>query len=322
MSNHFFACDNLDGLGECARLGLTAELVYIDPPFGTRRLYTASDGRSAYDDGVVGDDYCQAIEERIVAIRNIMAPRGVLYVHINVQMEHVIRAVLDRVMGPENFRNSIARIKCNPKNFARYSFGNIRDTILFYSMRPGPITWNPQRVPLSDADRRRLYPRVDESGNRFNTSPLHAPGETRDGDTGSEWRGIKPPPGHHWRYRPETLDELDAAGLIHWSATGNPRKIKYAESAQGMLPQDVWFFKDPPNPRYPTEKNRLMLERIIATSSNPGDTVLDCYAGSGGALVAASQLGRRFIGMDASPVAQEVIRSRIGRETVQWHCAG
>lgn len=317
--NHFFAGDNLTGLRECATLGLSADLVYIDPPFGTRRNYETAEGRTAYRDHTVGSDYLDALELRIAAIRNIMSPAASLYVHINVQMEHRVRRLLDDVMGPENFRNSIARIKCNPKNFSRYSFGNIRDTILFYTMRPGPVTWNPQREPLTPADIHRLYPRSDADGNRFDTSPLHAPGETRDGDTGKEWMGVSPPDGKHWRYRPETLDQLEADGLIHWSANGIPRKIRYFDGTQGKLPQDVWLFKDPPRPRYPTEKNFDMLARIIATSSNPGDTVLDCYAGSGGALVAAAQLGRNFIGMDSSETAQEIIADRTKDNGVEWH---
>lgn len=60
-----------------------------------------------------------------------------------------------------------------------------------------------------------------------------------------------------------------------------------------------------------------MLERIILTSSNPGDTVLDCYAGSGGTLMTAARLGRRFIGMDDSAAAQRVIR----HQSTNWMIA-
>ncbi len=73
--------------------------------------------------------------------------------------------------GAENFRNSIARIKCNPKNFARYAYGNVRDSILFYSMSPKTLTWNPQREPL-ESDIERLYPQTDVFGRRYTTTPL------------------------------------------------------------------------------------------------------------------------------------------------------
>ena len=78
------------------------------------------------------------------------------------------------------------------------------------------------------------------------------------------------------------------------------------------------MYKDPQRPSYPTQKNREMLERIILTSSEPGDTVLDCYAGSGGTLLEAARLGRRFIGMDDSPAAWEVAERRLQAEGVVW----
>ena len=61
-----------------------------------------------------------------------------------------------------------------------------------------------------------------------------------------------------------------------------------------------------------------MLERIIRTSSNTGDTVLDCYAGSGSALLTAVRLGRRFIGMDNSPAAHKVIEQRLQDRRIKY----
>ena len=79
------------------------------------------------------------------------------------------------------------------------------------------------------------------------------------------------------------------------------------------------MYKDPQRPSYPTQKNAAMLERIILTSSEPGDTVLDCYAGSGATLLEAARLGRRFIGMDDAPAAQEVAERRLRTAGVnQW----
>ena len=126
------------------------------------------------------------------------------------------------------------------------------------------------------------------------------------------------PPGRHWRYPTARQDELDAAGLIKCSPAGNPRKIRYASDAAGKLPQDIWLYKDPQRPAYPTQKNARLLERIIRASSNPGDSVLDCCAGSGTTLLAAARLGRRFIGMDNSPAAHQVITKRLQGRGIQW----
>ena len=320
MRHLFYAGDNLTGLRLLSQRGIRADLVYIDPPFATNNRFLldtdranaiSASGKLAYSDTIRGPDYLDALKLRLLAIKDVMSPTGSIYVHIGVNMEHHVRFLMDEVFGPRNFRNSITRIKSNPKNFDRYSYGNVKDTILFYSVSPTRITWNPQRTPLSEDDLKRLYPRVDAAGRRYTTTPLHAPGVTLDGPTGQPWRGVRPPRGRHWRYPPERLQELDDDGLIHWSATGNPRKINYADQAEGKMPQDIWEYKDPQRPLYPTQKNAAMLERIILTSSNPGDTVLDCYAGSGTTLVEAAKSGRRFIGMDDAPESNRVIRQRV-----------
>ena len=327
MRHLFHAGDNLDGLRRLADLGIAVDLVYIDPPFATNNEFlmdaeranaVSRSGELAYADTMIGESYLDALEKRLDAIRLVMAPAGSVYVHIDVKMEHHVRLLMDRVLGARNFRNRITRIKCNPKNFARYSYGNVTDTILFYSMSPREITWHPQRVPMTADEVATLYPLTDDDGRRYATTPVHAPGTTVNGATGEPWRGTLPPTGRHWRYPPDKLEELDQEGLIAWSSTGNPRKISFADEAVGKLPQDIWCYKDPQRPMYPTQKNAEMLERIILTSSEPGDTVMDCYAGSGTTLIQAARLGRRFIGMDNSMAAQEVVARELDRQGMTY----
>ncbi len=97
-----------------------------------------------------------------------------------------------------------------------------------------------------------------------------------------------------------------------WSRE-NPRKKIYADEmiARGKKHQDVWEFKDPVYPAYPTEKNLDMLKMILRASSHPTDLVLDCFAGSGTTLVAAETTGRRWIGIDNSEAAIEICRRRL-----------
>lgn len=96
------------------------------------------------------------------------------------------------------------------------------------------------------------------------------------------------------------LDKLQEAGLIEWSKNNNPRKKVYIDECRGKKIQDIWECKDSQNPAYPTEKNRAMLGRIIAMSSNMDSRVMDCFCGGGGFLQEALNLGRKFIGIDES----------------------
>ncbi len=290
------------------------KLIYIDPPFATGRLFNGvHDQEIAYSDTLKGGDFIEFLRKRLLLLREILANDGSIYVHIDWKMSHYVRVLMDEIFGPEHFINDITRIKCNPKNFQRPAYGNIKDTILFYS-KGDEYIWNGSTEKLTDSDIERLFPFVDKNGRRYTTNPLHAPGETKDGVTGQEWKGLKPPKGRHWRYPPEKLTELDELGLIQWSKTGNPRKIIYAKDAvkRGKKRQDIWDFKDPPYPQYPTEKNLDMLQTIIKASSSKGDFVLDAFCGSGTTLVAAEMQDRKWIGIDKSQVSIETARRKIG----------
>lgn len=305
------------------RMAQKVDLVYIDPPFATNTVFrhgndrTATVSRSAaseiaYLDTRTGAEFLEFLRHRLILLRELMAEHASIFLHIDYKIGHYVKVIMDEVFGLANFRNDIARVKCNPKNFARKGFGNVKDLILFYS-KGADFVWHEPKVHLRESDVTRLFPKVDSCGRRYTTTPLHAPGETRNGNTGKEWRGMLPPSGRHWRYDPKVLDELDVQGLIEWSSTGNPRKIIYADDAEmkGKKLQDIWEFKDPQYPKYPTEKNLDLLRTIVLACSNPGDLVFDCFCGSGTTLVAAEQEGRNWIGIDESAKAIEVCRERL-----------
>lgn len=298
--------------------------IYIDPPFATGRAFATRDGHVAYYDELVGHEFLEFLRRRLILLRELLAEDGSIYVHIDSTIGHYVKVILDEVFGASCFRNDISRVKCNPKNFDRKAYGNFKDTILFYSRNPAstsndPLLWNDHRRPLTENELERQFPKIDSRGVRYATTPLHAPGETRNGPTGREWKGLLPPKGRHWRYPPDELTRLDKAGLIEWSSTGNPRKIIYPENNRGKKIQDVWEYKDRGAERatYPTEKNIDLLRFIIQNSSNPGDLVLDAFAGSGTTLLAANELGRSWIGLDASPLSVSVCQSRLAESSLE-----
>lgn len=327
MNNLLIRGDNFDALAYLLQhYKEKIVLVYIDPPYGTRQDFTFSGdrfatisrmngGKVAYKDTISGEEYLKFLSARVALMRDLMADHGSMYLHIDQKMGHYVKVLLDKIFGQKNFINDITRVKCNPKNFARRGYGNMKDMVLFYAKSYKKFVWNEPRESIEiDASDPR-FRSVDRSGRRYTTTPLHAPGETKRGPTGKKWRGMMPPPGRHWRYNPVVLDELDRKGLIEWSSSGNPRKIIYAEDVvkAGIKVQDIWEFKDPQNPKYPTEKNLDMLKMIIKASSNEGDLVLDAFCGSGTTLVAAQTLNRAWIGIDKSPAAITICKSRLTR---------
>jgi len=297
------------------------DLIYIDPPFATNGHFKISEDRAntisssngdtiAYSDTLIGAEFLEFLRERLILLRELMSDRGSIYLHIDYKIGHYVKLIMDEVFGIKNFRNDITRVKCNPKNFQRKAYGNTKDLILFYSKTENP-TWNDPKSPYSDEDIERLFKKTDKDNRKYTTIPLHAPGETANGNTGKEWRRVTPPKGRHWRSDPAILEEWDKQGLIEWSSNGVPRKKIFVDERNGKKMQDIWKFKDPQYPEYPTEKNLDLLKFIVGASSNEGDLVLDCFCGSGTTLVAAQELNRNWIGIDNSEHAIKVAKKRL-----------
>ena len=286
------------------------DLIYIDPPCATNNTFrmgsTISASLSAnvaYDDKFSLEAYLEFLYYRFILMREMLSEKGSIYVHTDSKIGHYVKIVLDEIFGKERFINDITRIKCNPKNFAKKGYGNVKDSILFYS-KGADFIWNEVSQKVSQNDLAKRFNKRDEKG-AYTTIPLHAPGETKNGESGQEWNGLKPPKGRHWRCALSELDSLQKEGLIEWSKNGNPRKKIYAKDYGYKKIQDIWEFKDSQKVLYPTQKNTALLRQIILMSSNENSLVMDCFCGGGGFLQEASCLKRKFIGIDES--AQAII---------------
>lgn len=317
--NSLFYGDNLYVLLYLLNNGYRGKikLIYIDPPFATVSNFVNKNQELAYCDPLNGGAYVEFLRERIIIMNELLSDDGSIYIHLDNNMAFTIKLVMDEIFGEKNFRAFITRKKCSTKNYTKNTFGNISDYILFYS-KSTKYTWNRPYDPWEHSRMIEEYPYIDQStGKRYKKVPIHAPG-TRNGETGKEWRGKMPPAGKHWQYTPDRLEELDENGEIYWSANGNPRRKVFCDPSKGVPIQDIWLnYRDSINQSqkttgYPTEKNLEMLKMIVESSSNPGDIVLDCFAGSGTTLDAAFCCNRKWIGADNS---LESIKSIIKRFT-------
>ena len=311
--------DALDYLLKETNLRGKIDLIYTDPPFATNGNFTITNGRAstisnsasgniAYSDKLLGKDFIKYIKERLLLMKELLSDKGSIYLHTDYKIGHYMKVMMDEIFGIENFRNDITRVKCNPKNFKRIGYGNIKDMILFYTKSENPI-WHEPKEPYTKEDIERLYKKIDKNGRHYTTVPIHAPGEVSDT---KRFNGLLPPAGRHWRTDVQTLEKWDKEGLIEWSQNGNPRKIVYADSSEGKRVQDIWLnYKDPQYPIYPTEKNINFIKLIINTSSDLDSIVLDPFCGSGTTLQAANSCGRKWIGIDKSDLAIGITKNRM-----------
>lgn len=324
QQNRLYYGDNLNVLATLVQDSAIAghvELVYIDPPFSTGSVFQSRTQDDAYTDLLKGANYVEFLRQRLILLREVLSKTGSIYLHLDANMVFVIKLIMDEIFGESNFRNLITRKKCNPKNYTRRTYGNISDYILFYTKSDG-YTWNRPYEIWTQEGAEKEYQYIDEkTGRRYKKVPIHAPG-TRNGETGKPWRGMMPPPGKHWQFTPATLEEMDKRDEIYWSPTGNPRRKIFFDDSPGKPVQDIWLdVKDAHNQNiritgYPTEKNPILLERIIKASSNPGDIILDCFCGSGTTLAISNQLNRQWIGVDNSShaIATTLRRFAVGTE--------
>ncbi|MBU8539089.1 restriction endonuclease [Roseomonas tokyonensis] len=261
--------------------------------------------------------YLVMMAVRLMELHRVLKPTGSLYLHCDPTASHYLKIVLDGIFGPHNFRNEIVWKRTSAHSSTK-RWGPVHDTIFFYS-RGENFIWNPQYVPYERSYIEGFYTHVDPDGRRWRRSDLTGAG-TRNGETGEVWRGLNvTAKGRHWAYPPRVLDEMDAAGLLHWpnKAGGMPMFKRYLDQQPGQAIGDT-ITDIPPMHNlseerlgYPTQKPLALLERIIAASSNPGDVILDPFCGCGTAVHAAQKLGRHWIGMDVTHLAISLIERRL-----------
>lgn len=263
--------------------------------------------------------YLVMMSIRLIELHRALKPTGSIYLHCDPTASHYLKAIMDTIFGPRQFVNEIIWRRYGSHNDASQGsqhFGRVHDTILFYR-RSNDTVWNQQFMPLSDEYIKKNYRyEEEETGRRYTTKPLTAPGGAAKGNPEFEWNGYT----RAWRYSRETFQRLHDEGKLHYSRTGYVRQKHYLDESKGVPVQDLWM--DIPalagankeRLGYPTQKPVALLERIIEASSNPGDIILDPFCGCGTAVAAAEKLDRQWIGIDITYLAINLIQARLRRD--------
>ena len=324
------------------------DLIYLDPPFCTSRTWHATPGSIA--EGVrftdkwnttVGElecpkqtalvalaadshspamaSYLHFMAQRLQECYRVLKPTGSLYLHCDDTADSYLRVALDGLFGASCRVNTVTWKRNHANNAVTRSYGRISDTILFYAKQPAKATWSQPYGELSKRELKRY--KKDNEGRFYKCDNLTAP-KTPNTDNARrfEWKGTTPSASRVWAHSKEAMDALYAKGLIELGKNGKAKLSgfkRYLDGHPGAKVQSIWTDiyplsgKNKERTGWPTQKPLTLLERIIKASSNPGDLVLDPFAGCGTTLVAAEQLNRQWIGIEQNPTAASVLQHRL-----------
>ncbi len=290
------------------RLGTRGKikLIYIDPPFATKQDFM-KDKEKAYRDKVLGAQFIEFLRRRLILLREILADDGSIFVHLDWKKGHYLKATLDELFGEENFVTEIIWRRTTA-HFTAERFAFVHDSIFQYS-RAGKFLY---RKPESSHSREYLavkYKNQEADGRRYRLSDASGAGQ---GEPRVFFgRRISPPTGRHWPSQHYIDENLEQYVL---GADGMPQKKSYLKGATiGSVWDDISPINSQAEERldYPTQKPEELLERILSSTSNEGDIVLDCFAGSGTTAAVAEKLGRRWIAMDCGKLAIYTAQKRL-----------
>ncbi len=272
--------------------------------------------------GFIGDNqmmaYLVMMAVRLVELHRVLKPTGSLYLHCDPTASHYLKIILDTIFEPQNFRSEIIWKRSSAHSDTKQGrklHGHIHDVIFFYT-KTDNWTWNPLYTDYDPEYIEDFYRHIEEgTGRRYRLSDLTA--AKLGGDTSYEWKGVKPYKGRYWAYSKENMEQFDREGRLYYSKTGMPAYKRYLDEMPGVPLQDVWTDVRPIGASaaerlgYPTQKPEELLERIIQSSSNPGDSILDPFCGCGTAIVAAQKQERKWIGIDITHLSIALQKYRL-----------
>jgi adenine-specific DNA-methyltransferase len=281
-------------------------LVYIDPPFNTQVNFRQ------YCDTMKRSMWLSMMRDRLQALRPLLAEDASVWVHLDDAEVHRARAVMDEVFGENAFVASVVWQKKTTRD-SRAAFSTNHDTILVYAPS-GPVKWKTSRNLLVK-DNAHLLNRDNDPRGPWADAPFTAPGYRR----AQQYKIVTPtghvprlPRGRSWYATEPTYRVLLADGRIWFpkGGDGSPRLKLFAHQLRGLVPFTVWGTSDtgtnddakrhlmalfPDKEVFDTPKPESLLERIIHIATNPGELVVDIFAGSGTTAAVAHKMRRRWV---------------------------
>ena len=261
--------------------------------------------------------YLAMMAPRLMQLHRVLKETGSIYLHCDPTASHYLKMLLDAIFSPLCFRSEIVWKRSSAHSDTkqgRKQHGRIHDIILFYT-KGKAWTWNPLYTTYDEDYVRQFYKYEEEgTGRRYRLGDLTGPGGAAKGNPQYEVMGVT----RYWRYTKEKMQALIEQGRVIQTQPGAvPAYKRYLDEMHGVPLQDVWTDINPVAAQaaerlgYPTQKPESLLERIIGASSNEGDVVLDPFCGCGTATAVAEKMKRRWVGIDITHLAINLIKTRL-----------
>ena len=309
FDNRLIKGDNLLALKALeAEFAGKVKCVFIDPPYNTGSAFTH------YDDGLEHSIWLGLMRDRLEIIRRLLAEDGSLWITIDDNEAHYLKVLCDEVFGRGCFISNVIWQKRFSPNSTAIHLSDSHDHVLVYARNK--TVWKRNLLPRTEkSDASYKNPDRDSRG-IWTSSDLSARNFYSLGEygvltpSGKEIAG--PPPGRYWTISKEKFLALDADNRIWWGTKGvnQPRLKRFlSDVREGVVPQTVWSHEEVGHTQeakkealafnagdvFGTPKPERLMKRVLEIATNPGDLVLDSFAGSGTTGAVAHKMGRRWI---------------------------
>ena len=281
--------------------------IYIDPPYNTGSAF------EHYDDGIEHSLWLSLMQDRLELLKTLLSNDGSIWINIDDNEAHYLKVLCDEIFGRKNFLSTVIwQKKYAPKSDSK-QFSESHDFVLVFAKQINQFQLG--RLPKTEKQTGRYINRDNDPRGPWKASDVLR-NEARDYAIFPillpSGREVWPPPGTSWRYTKEKFAELIADNRIWFGVEGNakPAYKRFLSEVTETIPSTtIWTYDEVGHndeskkemrtlfgdDLFGTPKPERLLRRVVQLASNPGDIVLDSFAGSGTTGAVAQKMGRRWI---------------------------
>lgn len=282
--------------------------VFIDPPYNTGSAF------EHYDDGLEHSIWLSMMRDRLEIIRRLMSEDGSLWVTLDDNEAHYFKVMCDEVFGRRSFiASNVWQKRYSREN--RETIGDAHDYVFIYAKNPAEFKRVRNKVPITEEQAKVYKNPNNHPRGRWRPIPLTAQGYRPNqmyeivAPGGAVHR---PPEGRCWSTVEPEFIKLREAGRIYFGKDNNsqPNLIRFLDEVDGMVPWTWWPHEEVGHndeakkemhgllgreDAFATPKPERLIKRVLDIATNPGDLVLDSFAGSGTTGAVAHKMGRSWI---------------------------